>query len=404
MRALAARFAFLLALLFLASAAPVAAQGAPAVDGISARAVDASGKSIGRAYFVERRNAGSKFVGHIAISNSGKTFARLYVDAVDAVTSNRGGTVFAPRDAPDKSVGAWITPSKKLIRLDPGDEKIVAFTVDIPEDAYPGDHVGGVAIEPLRRKTTGGQFAVTQVLRVAIATQIRVRGPVQRNMQPKVLRLEAVRGSQIPALFIRLDNKGDLLCRPTLTATLYKDEKLLSSEKRDVDTILSRTAIDYPLYWSNGLKKGKYQAAVRTEGCGKAVETQADVELKDDLSGTTAPATTGVVPEPEGEDLPTWAQIALAALIALVLLGLGFWLAKRSGRDYDDDDDRRDRDHEADLARRERELELQRREQELARREAELRGQAGTGGPVVPPPAGGTQPPDPPKSPPKDVF
>ncbi|MBJ7470818.1 MAG: DUF916 domain-containing protein [Solirubrobacteraceae bacterium] len=325
------RLSLLLALLFLASAAP-AAHAAPAVDGISARAVDADGKSIGRAYFVEERNPGSKFVGHIAISNSGKTFARLYVDAVDAVTSNRGGTVFAPRDADDKSVGAWITPSKKLIRLDPGDTKTVSFTVDIPEDARPGDHVGGVAIEPLRRKTTGGQFAVTQVLRVAIATQIKIRGETTRELVPTVRKLEAIPGSEIPALTIQLANNGDLLCKPTLTATLYQDDQVLSSEKRNVDTILARTAIDYPLYWPRGLSEGTYTAAVRTEGCGKAMETQAEVKLDRTLSGTTPPARTGPVPEPPGEPMPTWLIIAIAVLAALLLLAAGFWLARLAAR------------------------------------------------------------------------
>ncbi len=355
MMALKARLALLFAASLMAAGAP-AATAAPSVDGISARAVNADGQSYGKAYFVERLDGGDTFTGHIAISNSGKQFARLYVDAVDGVTSNRGGIVFAPRDAADKDVGAWIAPEKKLIRLDPGDEKIVPFTVKVPEDAFAGDHVGGLAIEPLRRATTGGQFSVTQVLRVAIAMQVRVRGDVKRELVPKVMNLKAIPGSEIPALTIRLANNGDLLCRPTLTATLYQNDQPLSSEKRDIDTILARSAIDYPLYWPRGLKAGTYMAAVRTQNCGKSRETQAEVKLERDLSGTTPPARTGVVQEGSGEEgLPTWALVALGALIALVLLGLGWWLARRSGRKQTD---------------RERELELRERELEIREREA----------------------------------
>lgn len=313
-------------------ATPAAA--APAVDGIGARAVDSTGKPLDTAYFVETRNAGSKFVGHIAVSNDGKRFARLYVDPVDAVTSNRGGTVFAGRDAPKQGVGAWITPNKRLLRLDPGDTKMISFEVRVPEDARPGDHVGGVAIQPLRTETTGGQFTVKQVTRVAIATQIRVRGPVQEALNPKVLRLEAIRGSEIPALYVTLANDGDLLCRPTMTATLRREGGAVSTERREIDTILARTSIDYPLYWPRGLEQGTYEAQVRTTGCGAARESRTSVELSDDLSGTTPPATTGVVPNDSSDDegISTAVLVGGGILLALLLLALGWWLARRSAR------------------------------------------------------------------------
>lgn len=315
---------------------PATTQAAPSVDGIGARAVDATGKPIDSAYFVAERNAGSKFVGHIAVSNDGKRFARLYIDPVDAVTSTRGGTVFASRDVPKKDVGTWITPSKRLLRLDPGDTKIVSFEVRVPDDARPGDHVGGVTVQPLRTDTSGGQFTIKQVLRVAIATQIKVRGQTREELNPKVLRLEAIRGSEIPALYVTLANDGDLLCKPALTAVLRPEDSEVraETERRDVDTILARTSIDYPLYWPRGLKEGKYVATVRTSGCGAAKESTATVELNRDLSGTTPPATTGPAPDldPEDDGIPTWVLITGGALLALVLLFLGWWLARRSAR------------------------------------------------------------------------
>jgi hypothetical protein len=332
-RGAARRFvAFALLLLSSLLAAAPAAVAAPAVDGISARAVDADGQPLGHAFFVEHRNPGSKFVGHIAISNAGKRFARLYVDPVDALTSDRGGTVFAARDAAKKGVATWMSVDKQLIRLDPGDTKTIAFTVRVPGDATPGDHVGGVAVQPLRDRTTGGQFSVTQVLRVAIATQVVVRGPAEKALTPKVLRLEAIAGSEVPALYIRLANVGQLLCQPTVTATLYQDGQPLSSEKRDVDTILAGKTIDYPLYWPRGLRAGKYQAAVRTEKCGKTQETQADVELARDLSGTTPQATTGLAPAEPGDGFPTWAIIVLGVAGVAILLFLVWFVSRRAAR------------------------------------------------------------------------
>ncbi len=355
----------LLALLLVLPLFASPASAAPSVEGISARPVDAAGKPIGQAYFVEERNAGSKFVGHLSISNSGKRFARLYVYAVDAVTSTRGGTVFAPRDQPDKAVGKWITPNKTLIRLDPGDTKVVSFTVDIPADAFPGDHVGGVAIEPLRREKTGGQFSVTQVLRVAIATQIKIRGATQQAFKPTILHLKAIAGSQVPALTVRLANDGDLLCKPQLTATLSQGGQPLSTENRDVDTILARTSIDYPLLWPRGLKAGTYTAVVRTQGCGKSAEVQSEVTLKSDLSGKTKPATTGVVSAPSEEGVPTWVFVVGGVLAAIALLTLGWWLARLSARrerDRERQRDREDDDRERERRRRERDRETDDRE------------------------------------------
>lgn len=318
------------------SVAPTLAVAAPSVDGIGARAVDANGKPIDTAYFVAERNRGSKFVGHVAVSNDGKRFARLYVDPVDAVTSTRGGTVFAARDAPKKDVGTWITPNKRLLRLDPGDTKIVRFEVRVPEDARAGDHVGGITVQPLRTDTSGGQFTIKQVLRVAIATQIKVRGKTREELNPTVLRLEAIRGSEIPALYVTLANAGDLLCRPTLTAVLRPEDSKVSTEteRREIDTILARTSIDYPLYWPRGLEEGKYEATVRTSGCGAAKTSTVPVELDRDLSGTTPPATTGIVPDvDDGEDaIPTWLLVGGGIALALVLLFLGWWLARRSAK------------------------------------------------------------------------
>lgn len=311
--------------------APPAA-GAPALDGISARPVDDAGQSTGEPYFEEVRAPGELVMRRLAIKNAGARSARLWIDAVDASTGSRGGTAFAHRDAPDRAVGKWIRPSKNLLQLPAGEERLVTVALRVPADARPGDHVGGVAIEPLRRATSEGQLAVTQVLRVVIAAHIRVRGTSQRSLVPKVLRLERTSGSKVPALSVRLTNRGDRLCKPVLVVELSQRGSLVSAERRQLDTVLPQSTIDFPVYWPRGLRPGRYDATVRTTDCGEARQDRRVVKLAGDAAGATiaaSAATAAVGPGPGGGGVPVWASVALVLLAVVLLLAALRWRAVR---------------------------------------------------------------------------
>ncbi len=302
--------------------------GAPQLGGFSARALDENGKVTPQTYFELKLKPGESFNGQILVSNASQDFVRLKVDSVDGLTGQTSGTVYANRTDPREETSRWIRPKKKALRLDGNSSRTLRFRLRVPDDARPGDHVGAVALQRILNPKKEGNFAVRQVLRVAVAIQIRVEGPAEPKLELGALSLKALGGTQIPSVGIQLRNTGQLLCRPSLTVSLAQGDTELGSVSKQLDTILAGDTIDFPLPWPKPLDAGTYQATAATTGCGAPAKVTADVKLADTLRGTTGAPGPDVSMLDDDEGLPWWALV----LAIIAALGLGFLLARRTGR------------------------------------------------------------------------
>jgi hypothetical protein len=306
--------------------------GAPQLGGFSARALGPDGNVTPKTYFALALAPGESFDGEILVSNAAKTFVRLRVDSVDGLTGQTSGTVYANRTDPRRETSQWITPSKRALRMDARSARALGFHVQVPRNARPGDHVGAVAFQRIV-PAKQGNFAVRQVLRVAVAVQIRVAGDAAAALVLGRLSLQALGGTQIPSVGVALRNTGQLLCRPALTVTLAKDGESLGTVNKQLDTVLAGDAIDFPLPWPRPLESGSYEATAATSGCGTPAQTRATVKLSGSLRGSSrapGPDTAALADDEDG--LPWW---ALAGAFAGAL-GLGFLLARRFGRRKDE--------------------------------------------------------------------
>lgn len=302
---------------------------APQLGGFSARALDENGQVTPQTFFELKLKPGEVFNGQILVSNASEDFVRLKVDSVDGLTGQTSGTVYANRTDPRAETSRWIRPKKRALRLDGGGSRTLRFRLRVPDDARPGDHVGAVAFQRILNPKKEGNFSVRQVLRVAVAIQIRVEGPAEPRLEIGKLSLKALGGTQIPSLGIELKNTGQLLCRPALTVDLVQGDTALGQVSKQLDTILAGDTIDFPLPWPRPLEAGTYRATVATTGCGAPARTTAEVELADTLRGTTgAPGPDVSMLDDDDDGLPVWALV----LGILAALGLGFFLARRTGR------------------------------------------------------------------------
>lgn len=309
--------------------------GAPQLGGFSARALDADGNVTPQTYFDLKLRAGESYDGEILVTNAAQDSVRLKVDSVDGLTGQTSGTVYANRTDDRLETSRWIRPKKKVLRLDSGGSRRLRFHLEVPDDARPGDHVGAVAFQRILKPKKEGDFSVRQVLRVAVAVQIRVEGPAEAQLEIGKLSLKPLGGTQIPSLGIELKNTGQLLCRPSLTVFLARGGEDQGKVTKQLDTILAGDTIDFPLPWPRPLDAGTYDATVQTNGCGAPAKVTASVELADTLRGTTGapgPDTAALADDERG--LPWWALV----LAILAALGLGFFLARRTGRSEDDAD------------------------------------------------------------------
>jgi hypothetical protein len=84
----------------------------------------------------------------LVVVNNGPASIDLVLYAADAFTTDTGQLDLRTRDHAPTGVGAWLQMDLERISLEPGESGEIPFTVAIPDDAAPGDHLGGIVTTP----------------------------------------------------------------------------------------------------------------------------------------------------------------------------------------------------------------------------------------------------------------
>lgn len=78
------------------------------------------------------------------VTNTGKASLDLSVYAADAFTTPTGNLDILPAGEASTDSGTWITASTSAVKLGPGEQATLEFTITVPKDASPGDHPAGI--------------------------------------------------------------------------------------------------------------------------------------------------------------------------------------------------------------------------------------------------------------------
>ncbi|MDF9809692.1 hypothetical protein M2116_000636 [Aurantimicrobium minutum] len=115
------------------------------------------------------------------VSNSGSTPADVTVYATDAYNLENGDYGLLDSSTPAKDVGTWVFfddgSQRMTLSLAPGESRAVPFTINVPADATPGDHAGGMIISSL---TDSAQVKLDR--RIATRLYLRVKGDLAALM------------------------------------------------------------------------------------------------------------------------------------------------------------------------------------------------------------------------------
>lgn len=270
--------------------APYTALGADLAGGFSVRPahVDPADPA-SRTYFKPVVAPGASFADQVIVSNSADAPLDLLVAPVDGLTATTSGAVYANRDQPRTKAGAWVTPDVSTVRVPPHAESTIGFSVRVPGDAAPGDHLAGLALEDAKLRSSGQGVSVTQVIRAVVGVLVQVPGPAQFQPAVAALDLAALPGFGTASVVVHLGNSGAKLGKPGLAVSLDGPAGYHRAVNHQLDTILPGDTIPFPLPWPDTLQAGDYDVLVTVTGGAEPVVFRTRVHLGGALPGAPPP-------------------------------------------------------------------------------------------------------------------
>ena len=315
-------------LLLAGAGLPGTAHAGAVLGGFSARPLDPSGNPALRSYFKWHVRRGGRYVGALLVSNAENVTVHLRIYPVDGLTGVTSGAVYPTGEAAVRRDGRWLTPDLATMTIPPLSHRTLRFTARVPARARPGDHVAAIVLENADHpRTAHGSIAIIEVIRSAVAVEMRVAGPTHTALAVTGLALRPLPGTQIASAVVNLSNTGDLLCKPRLSVSIIAEGgTTVRTVTRQLDLILPGDSIPFPLAWPRPLATGRYTMSARATGCGPLTSLRRSVTLGTSLHGNTPTATLPAA-APARASTP-WLLIALVGGIGM-LLG---WLLSRRRR------------------------------------------------------------------------
>jgi hypothetical protein len=306
--------------LFLsAGAQATGAQAATGGFGLSPAHFDPS-DPVTRSYFKPSVGAGKTFRDEVIVSNTSDATIDFFVSGVDGLTGETSGAVYANRQDPVLKTASWLRADVSTLSVPAHGQANVGFAVQVPPDAWAGDHLAGVAFENAHPTNSGGQLSVTQVVRAVIGVLVRVPGPaLPFHVQITGVSAEPlIAGSDLASFVIRFGDDGHLLGKPDFTVSVNGPNGYHRSLGRHLDTILPSDSIPFHFPWPDALRPGNYRVCVTAiEPSMQPVNYCQEVSLDRALSGVPA---AGAPQAAVATASPWW--LLLLMMIAGLLIGV----------------------------------------------------------------------------------
>jgi hypothetical protein len=263
-----------------------------------------------RTYYIPTIAPGGTFHDYVRLGNPNTDSVDLIVSGVDGVTATPSGAVYANRTDPVHKAGAWVTPDQTQLTLAAGQEAQVGFTVRVPSNATPGDHLAGVAVENAHPTPGSGQISITSVVRTVVGVLVKVPGQAAFDLEVGAASILPLTAQGLASIVVQLTDSGRLLGHPSLTVTLSGPNGYHRTITRRLDTLLPGDTIGYPFPWPDTLGPGSYTIDVSGTGEGMAApaHSSTNATLKSGLQGVPSPgaAAAPVQPAPAAATTPAW--------------------------------------------------------------------------------------------------
>lgn len=146
--------------------------------------------------FIHSIKAGASATDGLRIINSGKETRVVQVRVVDEGNAVDGSFSCKQDSEARKEMGKWVTLETKEVTLEPQSAQVVAFTINVPAGASPGEHGGCITVQDNKdfaAKTGGGiQLGFRSAVRIAVT----VPGKIVKQLTISRVDVKKVRGGE----------------------------------------------------------------------------------------------------------------------------------------------------------------------------------------------------------------
>ncbi|QAY59897.1 hypothetical protein ET475_07755 [Microbacterium protaetiae] len=136
----------------------------------------------GRAWAELTLDPGEKTTDYLVVTNHSSRDVTFRLSAADGYFTGTGRFNMLPMDRQSVDAGTWIDVQPS-VRVAHGGEAVVPFTIDVPQNATPGDHLAGVAAGILS-DADSGEVGVES--RVGFRVMTRVMGELVPQIETDV--------------------------------------------------------------------------------------------------------------------------------------------------------------------------------------------------------------------------
>lgn len=239
----------------------------------------------GRDYFIYTLPQGDVFGDRVAISNLSDTAATFAVYSTDAVNTDDGSFSLLREGEDPQDVGAWVELGATQYTVESGEQVIIPFSVTVPDDAAPGDHVGAIVAQKIDDPTsTDGGIGVDVRVRIGARIYVRVDGPTSPSLSIESFDIQYTApgspfsGSTAKVTYV-LTNTGDIRLSPTadlsITGLLGLGERTL--EQRQIPELLPGGSITITEVVTDVKPLGRITADLSVRAPAESVVTGASI-------------------------------------------------------------------------------------------------------------------------------
>lgn len=213
----------------------------------------------------------------VAVENLGDSDLSLKIYAVDALTTTDGAFALENEDESKDEIGNWVNLSENELNLAAKEKKAVTFSIAIPEDATPGEHIGGIVIE--NAELQEGELLNLKT-RVGVRIYETVPGDIVKKINMEDIQVEGFYDS-IWSLFyewkakFKLANEGNTQAQPTIDIALSSSifGEIMNSSQDLAGTIFPNKTVEQEINIDDTLYFGPYTLTVTaTEEGGTPVQ------------------------------------------------------------------------------------------------------------------------------------